>query len=118
MTFFNIKQLLLATRNSLAGIKVAFCEEHAVREILFLSVFGIPTAFWMADNFVSAIILIIPFFICLIVEFLNTAIENICDRITTDYDLFIKKAKDLGSAAQFISQGLLLLTWLGFLFLG
>lgn len=112
MKIFNIESILHATVNSLDGFKAAFKEEHAVREILFLSSIGIPLAFWIADSFLSAILLVIPFFLCLIVELLNTAIENICDRITTDYDLFIKKAKDMGSTAQFISQALLVLTWL------
>ena len=37
------------------------------------------------------------------VELVNSAIENIVDRISTEEHIFSKQAKDLGSAAVFIS---------------
>ena len=35
----------------------------------------------------------------LVVELLNTAIENLADRLTTDHDPKIGQVKDMGSAA-------------------
>ena len=35
----------------------------------------------------------------LIVELLNTAIEKLADRLTTEHDLQIGRVKDMGSAA-------------------
>ena len=39
----------------------------------------------------------------LIVELLNSTIENIVDRISTEEHILSKQAKDLGSAAVFIA---------------
>ena len=39
----------------------------------------------------------------LITEFLNTAIEHLCDFLTTDYSIHIKKIKDVAAAAVLLS---------------
>lgn len=105
-------RIIKACKNSIDGLTVACKEEAAFRQILLLVCAGLPLAFIVSNAWVERIILILPLALCVIVELLNTAIENICDKVTTDYDLFIKKAKDLGSAAQFICQALLVLIWL------
>ena len=43
---------------------------------------------------------------------MNTAVEKLCDRVTTDLDLEIKKIKDLSSAAVFIVLLILIITFL------
>jgi diacylglycerol kinase (ATP) len=43
---------------------------------------------------------------------MNTAIEKLCDRITTDLDPKIKNIKDLSSAAVFIMLILLIMIFL------
>jgi diacylglycerol kinase (ATP) len=43
--------------------------------------------------------LIAVILLLLAVEFLNTAIEKLADRVTLDQDPFVKIAKDCGSAA-------------------
>jgi diacylglycerol kinase (ATP) len=48
----------------------------------------------------------------LIVELLNTAIEKLGDRITRDDDPAIKRVKDMGSAAIFLSLLLAGAVWL------
>ncbi|MGN6647486.1 MAG: diacylglycerol kinase family protein [Cytophaga sp.] len=39
----------------------------------------------------------------LITEFINTAIENLCDFLTADYSIHIKKIKDIAAAAVLLS---------------
>jgi diacylglycerol kinase len=39
----------------------------------------------------------------LITEFINTAIEHLCDFITTDYSIHIKTIKDIAAAAVLLS---------------
>ena len=51
----------------------------------------------------------------LITELLNTAIEKLCDHITTDFHELIGRAKDIGSAAVFVSLLLAIITWLSIL---
>lgn len=109
-----INRIFKAVLYSISGIRFALNDEAAFREICCVVVVGIPLGIYLSDNFCEAVILIFPFFICIIVELINTAIENICDMISTENHILIKKAKDLGSAAQFISQIILLIVWLGY----
>lgn len=39
----------------------------------------------------------------LALEYMNTAVEKVCDRITLEYDLKIKEIKDLSAAAVLIA---------------
>jgi diacylglycerol kinase (ATP) len=48
----------------------------------------------------------------LAVELLNTAIEKLADRLTTDHDPQIGHVKDLGSAAVGVTLLIAALTWL------
>jgi diacylglycerol kinase (ATP) len=48
----------------------------------------------------------------LVVELLNTAIEKLADRLTTDHDPQIGRVKDMGSAAVGVSLVLTGLFWL------
>jgi diacylglycerol kinase (ATP) len=43
---------------------------------------------------------------------MNTAIEKLCDRVTTDLDPDIKKIEDLSSAAVFVVLLILIITFL------
>jgi diacylglycerol kinase (ATP) len=47
----------------------------------------------------------------LVVELLNTAIEKLADRLTTDHDPQIGRVKDMGSAAVGVSLLMALLFW-------
>jgi diacylglycerol kinase (ATP) len=51
-------------------------------------------------------------FFVLIVEVLNSAIESVVDRIGDDYHVLSGAAKDMGSAAVWLSLMLLIITWL------
>jgi len=48
----------------------------------------------------------------LVVELLNTAIEKLADRLTTDHDLQIGRVKDMGSAAVGVTLLMSGLFWL------
>jgi len=65
---------------------------------------GVPLAFWIGQSWGDIVLLILPLVICLVVELLNSVIENIVDRISLKKHPLAKKAKDMGSAAQFTAQ--------------
>jgi len=48
----------------------------------------------------------------LVVELLNTAIENLADRLTTEFDPQIGRVKDIGSAAVGVALVVAALFWL------
>ena len=73
--------------------------EAAFRQELALLAVGVPLAFFLTADVARRYALIGVLVFLLIVELLNTAIEKLCDRVTTKADPAIKRVKDMGSAA-------------------
>jgi diacylglycerol kinase (ATP) len=59
----------------------------------------VPLAFVVADDPWKRVALIGVVLLLLAVEMLNTAIEKLADRLTTEHDPQIGRVKDMGSAA-------------------
>ena len=71
----------------------------------------IPAAFWVAEGPIELILLISVVFLVLIVELLNSAVEAVVDRIGDEHHELAGRAKDIGSAAVFISLVLTAIVW-------
>jgi len=106
-----LTRLYFATIYSAKGLKAAFTSEAAVRQELFAMALLIPTAFVLELTDSERILLLFSLFIVLITELLNTAVEKLSDHVSTDMHELIGKAKDIGSAAVFISLVLAIATW-------
>ncbi|RDU60916.1 diacylglycerol kinase [Helicobacter sp. MIT 14-3879] len=102
---------------SLDGIKAAFIEEEGFRQVFIISLVNFVMGVWLGNGFSQKILLILPGFLCVIIELFNSAIENAIDHTSLDLHPFAKKAKDMGSAAQMLGLGFLLLVWGIFLWL-
>jgi len=96
---------------SLDGLISAFKGEAAFRQELILAGFLIPLGLYLGDGRVEKALLVFPVLLLLIVELVNTAIESVVDRIGTEKHELSKRAKDIGSAAVFLSVILLLIIW-------
>ena len=96
-----MKKLYFNLINSLNGLKIVLKENSFILELV-LGVFLIPYIFLSNIDFNYKIILSVLYFLLLAFEIMNTAIEKLCDKITTDLDPKIKNIKDLSSAAVFI----------------
>jgi len=107
-----VKRLWRATINSWHGLVAAAQSEQAFREELVALAIGIPLALFLTADTGKRIALIGTLLVILIVELLNTAIEKLGDRITRDNDSAIKRIKDMGSAAIFLSLLLAGAVWL------
>jgi diacylglycerol kinase (ATP) len=77
--------------------------EAAFREELVLLAIGIPLAFFLTPDSGERFALIGTLVFVLVIELLNTAIEKLSDRVTREDDALIKRVKDMGSAAIFLS---------------
>ena len=106
-----IKKLYSNLINSLNGLKIVSKENSFILEIV-LGVFLIPYIFLSNIDFNYKIILSVLYFLLLAFEIMNTAVEKLCDRVTTDIDPDIKKIKDLSSAAVFLVLTLLVIIFL------
>ena len=110
-----IKKVFFAFINSFSGFSFAFKEESAFRQELFLSIVLIPLALFLPATFVEKILMIGSIMMLLIIELLNSSIEAVIDRISLEHHDLSKKAKDLGSAAVFISLMLVFIIYLTFI---
>jgi diacylglycerol kinase (ATP) len=104
-----VLRALWASANGLVG---AFREEAAFRQELALAVLVIPLALWLGHSGVERALLIAPMLLILIVELVNSAIEATVDRIGFERHKLAGLAKDIGSAAVFMSFVLLTAVWL------
>lgn len=110
--FSGITRIIAATRNSARGIRDAWQHESAFRQDVGLSVLLLLLSFWLAQTLVEWLLLILPLFLLLTVEILNSAIENIVDRIGEERHILSGRAKDMGSAAVFFCLTLIAVVWL------
>ena len=94
-----MKRLLAATRNSIAALRKGFASEAAIRQELIVILLSVPVAFWLTNDPWRLLLLWSSLLLILAAELLNTGIEQLADRITTDHDEMIGFAKDCGSAA-------------------
>ncbi|MCG9696989.1 diacylglycerol kinase [Shewanella sp. Isolate11] len=107
-----IKRVFRATGFSMQGLKQAWQSEAAFRQELVLALIMLPIAVLLDVSNVERILLIMTVLIVLIVELLNSAIEAVVDRIGDEIHPLSGQAKDIASAAVFISLTLCGLTWL------
>jgi diacylglycerol kinase (ATP) len=106
-----IRRIVNATFYSLAGLRAAWQHEAAFRQEVMLAVVLIPAGIWLGRTAVERSLLIGSCLIVLIVELLNSGIEAIVDRVGTEPHPLSGQAKDLGSAAVFMSLTLVLVVW-------
>jgi diacylglycerol kinase (ATP) len=106
-----IRRIIRATRFSAQGLAYAFRNEAAFRQELVLTVVMTPVAFWLGQSMIERLLLILTLLIVLIVELLNSAVEATVDRIGDDHHRLAGGAKDMGSAAVFVSLVIVAATW-------
>ena len=70
-----------------------------------------PVAFWLGQSALERTVLIGVFLVVIIVELLNSAIEAVVDRHGEEHHELAGRAKDLGSAAVFVSLVLAFCVW-------
>ena len=92
------RHIAFALRNSLEGLRVAYRDETAFRQVVLLSCVLAPLAFVVGRSFAETAVLAGVCAVSLITELLERHPLS-------------KKAKDCGSAAQFVAQLLILGVW-------
>ena len=104
--------MLRAVGSSARGLAGAFREEAAFRQELAFAALVIPLGLWLGHSGVERALLVGPMLLVLTVELLNSAIEATVDRIGFERHALAGLAKDIGSAAVFMSFMLLAAVWL------
>lgn len=106
-----LRRIINAAGYSVKGLKAALKYESAFRQELTLALVLAPVAFWLGQDTIQYILLLGSLFLVLIVELLNSAVEAVVDRTGDDHHVLSGRAKDMGSAAVFVSLANVFLVW-------
>ena len=93
------------------GLKAAWDNEMAFRTEAIVIALLMPIGIWIGQTAVQWALLIGSAMLVLITELLNSAVENVVDRIGTEHHILSKQAKDLGSAAAGVSMLTAAMVW-------
>lgn len=104
--------LLKNTKYALDGLKHAFKTESSFKLELFAAVFIVLGIIFIDVSLIYKIALFITGILVLIVELINSAIENVVDLVTKEIHPLAKNAKDIGSTAVMFCIGLHVIIWI------
>ncbi|MEK8030781.1 diacylglycerol kinase [Ideonella sp. DXS29W] len=97
------ERLQKAWANSVRGLSLAFRGEKAFRQEVAIAAVLVPLAFWVGRSWVEVALLCASVWLVMIVELLNSAIEAAIDRIGPERHELSGRAKDVASAAVWMS---------------
>jgi len=92
-----------ATGVALQGLRAALINEDAFRQELLVAAIAIPVALLSNADATGKALLVGSIFLVLIVELLNSALEAAVDYTSLERHPLAKRAKDIASAAVFMS---------------
>ena len=104
-------RILKATVWSLQGLHAAWLHESSFRLEVYLFAVLAPLALWLGDDGIERALLIGSMVLVLSAELLNSAIEAVIERYGPEHHELAGRAKDMGSAAVFLSDMNVLLCW-------
>ncbi|PJG84937.1 diacylglycerol kinase [Conservatibacter flavescens] len=114
--YTGFQHVIKATGYSMQGLKSAL-KETAFRHELFLAAILIPLAFYLGDTKVEIALMVGSVLMVLALELLNSAIEAVVDRVSTEHHELSGRAKDQGSAAVFVGMVTCAAVWAIIIFL-
>ena len=107
-----VGHIINAFRYTFAGLKSAWKNELAFRGEVVVVTIMLPLGIWLGRSAVERALLIASILLILLTELLNSALEAVVDRIGPERHELSKRAKDMGSAAAFISMVTAALVWI------
>ena len=104
-------RLVNAFKFTIKGVRSAWSNEEAFRQEALVLILVIPAGLLIGETFVQKGLFICVWFLVLVIELLNSAIESVVDRIGYEHHPLSGQAKDMGSAAVFIGICISVIIW-------
>ncbi|WP_245409350.1 diacylglycerol kinase [Methyloceanibacter sp. wino2] len=101
-----------AFRNTMGGFREGLATEAAIKQEVALGVLALPVSIFIADNLWVWAVLMGSIALMLAMEFLNTAIERLCNHVHPERHEAIKVTKDLASAGVFCVIAITAMVWI------
>ncbi|MBP6595993.1 MAG: diacylglycerol kinase [Arenimonas sp.] len=96
---------------SMKGLRATWDLESSFRLEVYLFLVLAPLALWLGESGLERAVLVGSLVGVLVVEVLNSAVEAVVDRWGSEHHDLAGRAKDMGSAAVFLSDMNVLLCW-------
>ena len=106
------RQLWKAFCWSMKGLRAAWCHEASFRLEVLLALVLVPAGLWLGHDGLERVTLVVPIFMGLATELVNSALEALVDLVSPGFHELAGRVKELGSAAVFVLQLATLLCWL------
>ncbi len=106
-----MQRIINAWGFSMAGFRACFKHEEALRQETYGLIFLIPLGLWLGNSGVERALLVASLLQVPLVELLNSAVETVVDRFGGEQHELSGRAKDIGSAAVFLSITLATVVW-------
>lgn len=106
-----LRRILTAFGFSMAGFRECFRHEEAFRQEVYVLLLLVPLGLWLGHGPIERALLVSSLLIVPIVELLNSAVEANVDRVGLEKHELSRRAKDIASAAVFLSIVLAALVW-------
>jgi diacylglycerol kinase (ATP) len=100
---FSLKSRLASFAFAFSGLKTVFRDEANFKIHVISAFVVLGFAYYMELAEWEWIVLILCIGLVLIAETINTAIEQLCDHITPEQNIHIKKIKDIAAASVLLS---------------
>jgi diacylglycerol kinase (ATP) len=107
-----IARIWAAFWNTVGGLREGLGTEAAIKQEVAIALVALPVSFFVATDLWTWVALIGSLLFLLAVEFLNTAIERLCNHVQPEKHAAIRVTKDLGSAAVFFAILFAGLVWI------
>ena len=108
--------LLKNSKYALSGLRITFKNEMSFKLEILVTIPILIAIYFIDFTIIEKSILVLTLLLTLIVELLNSAIENVVDIATMEYHLLAKNAKDMGAGAVFLSILAHIICWIIFYF--
>ena len=109
--YTGVLRVIKATGFSILGFRSAWRHESAFRQECTIALILVPCAFLLAESLTQTALLLTTTALVLVAELLNSAVEAVVDRIGHEHHELAGQAKDMGSAAVFVSLVIVVVTW-------
>ena len=98
--------------HTIGGLREGLKSEAAIKQEVAVALIALPVSIFIATDLWTWVALIGSLLLLLAIEFLNTAIERLCNHVEPEKHDAIKVTKDLASAGVFFAIALTGLIWI------
>jgi diacylglycerol kinase (ATP) len=98
--------------HTIGGLREGLSSEAAIKQEVAVALIALPLSFFIATDLWTWVALIGSLLLLLAIEFLNTAIERLCNHVEPEKHDAIRVTKDLASAGVFFAIALTGLIWI------